>query len=136
MAQLLSSFNADVLALTEVGDSADVEELRGDLFNLGIDYKYWQVCKSTDYTTKQHVAVFSKFPLSNVLKQIPGREGYLKEEDDPDSEYDTGISKGMRVTVSAYGHDILLYVLHLASERGGHDQDQQRISCRIHCVDQ
>lgn len=128
VAGVLRAINADVLALTEVGDSTDVLELRDELDNLGISYPHVIVGRTRDFSTRQHVAVLSKFPLSDPVLQIPGREIYLQEPDDPETEKDTGLSKGMRVEVSAHGKEFLLYVIHLSSERGGHEQDQQRIA--------
>ncbi|QQS37750.1 MAG: endonuclease/exonuclease/phosphatase family protein [Ignavibacteriales bacterium] len=128
VAQVLVQLRADVLALTEVGEEADVELLRTELNSLGMNYPHKAVCISSDNTTNQHVAVISRFPLSEVLQQIPGREYYLPETDDPETETHTGVSKGMRVTFTAFNKDFILYVLHLASERGGYAEDQQRIS--------
>ena len=48
--------------------------------------------------------------------------------DDQDTEDDTGISKGLYVRFTAEGQEFHLYVVHLISERGGHQQDQQRIA--------
>jgi len=127
-AGVLGAINADVLALTEVGDSTDVLELRDEINNLGINYPHVIVGRTRDFTTLQHVAVLSKFPLSNPIRQIPGREFYIQEPDDPETEKDTGLSKGMRVKVSAHGKEFLLYVIHLSSERGGYEKDQQRIA--------
>ena len=94
----------------------------------GVIYANVEVCTCTDFQTQQNVAVLSKFPLSGVLRAIPGREGYTTELDDVDSEADTGISKGMLVSFAFGGHTFQLYGLHLASERGGNEQDQQRIA--------
>ena len=74
------------------------------------------------------MAVLSKFPLSDVLPAIPGREGYYGELDDAESERDTAVSKGLRVELTVQDHQVHLYVVHLASERGGHDKDEQRIA--------
>ena len=63
-----------------------------------------EVCPCTDFQTQQNVAVLSKFPLTGVLKAIPGREGDSTELDDVDSEADTGISKGMLVSFDLDGH--------------------------------
>lgn len=128
VAQVLAQLNADVLALTEVGNEDDVTELQTELNNLGMDYDYQAVCISADNFTNQHVAVISRFPLSNILQQIPGREYYQPEIDDPENEEHTGISKGMRVTFSAHGKEFILYVVHLASESGGHKEDMQRVA--------
>jgi endonuclease/exonuclease/phosphatase family metal-dependent hydrolase len=128
VAEVIHSINADVIALTEVGDETDVAELRSEVRALGLDYEHMAVCDSADNLTKQHVAVLSRFPLTDIKVIIPGRESYLEEPDDPETEDDTGISKGMRVTVLAHDREFILYVLHMASEKGGHEQDQQRIS--------
>lgn len=128
VAKVIHSINADVIALTEVGDATDVAELQSEIAALGLDYAHSEVCISSDDTTKQHVALLSKFPLSDILREIPGRESYLEEMDDAETEKDTGISKGMRVMFAAYGREFLLYVIHLASELGGHEKDQQRIA--------
>ena len=128
VAGVLLEINADVIALTEVGDSTDVLELRDEINKLGINYPHVIVGRTRDFTTRQHVAVLSKFPLSDPVLRIPGREIYLQEPDDPETEKDTGLSKGMRVKISAHGKEFLLYVIHLSSERGGHEQDQQRIA--------
>jgi endonuclease/exonuclease/phosphatase family metal-dependent hydrolase len=128
VAQVIASIDADVVAMTEVGNDADVAELVAEIQALGVAYPHTAVCGCTDHTTAQHVAVLSKIPLSNAVPALPGREHYYEELDDPNTEEDTGISKGMRVTFAAEGQDFHLYVLHLASERFGHEQDQQRIS--------
>ncbi len=127
VAGVIASINADVIALTEVGNVVDVTELNSAVATAGVTYDHVEICDCTDPTT-QHVAVLSKFPLTDVVTPLPGREGYYKELDDPDTEDDTGISKGMRVTFSAEGKTFHLYVAHLASERFGHEQDAQRIA--------
>lgn len=126
VAQVIAGIDADVVALTEVGNDLDVAELVAAIGVLGVAYDHTAVCDCTDHSTQQHVAVLSKLALSGVLTIIPGREHYYEELDDPESENDTGISKGMRVTFATQGQDFHLYVVHLASERGGHEQDQQR----------
>ena len=63
-----------------------------------------------------------------MLRAIPGREGNFTELDDVDLEADTGISKGIVVSFNFGGHTFQLCGLHLASERGGNEQDQQRIA--------
>lgn len=128
VAKLLKTFAADVLALQEVGKRADIALLVERLKELGADYPHWAVCRSYDTQTRQYNAILSKHPLKDVLTVIPGREGYLREPDDPDTEDDTMVVKGMRATIEFAGHEILFYNLHLKSERGGHDADEQRIA--------
>jgi hypothetical protein len=123
VASAIKSLNADVLVLVEVGDATDVAELKGEVDALGLSYPYSAVCDSSDTTTGQHVAVFSKRALTSVEDAIPGRECYDRELDDPETEDDTGVSKGMHVMFSAGGKPVHLYAVHLASERGGHEQD-------------
>jgi endonuclease/exonuclease/phosphatase family metal-dependent hydrolase len=128
VAEVVANINADVIVLTEVGDQRDVQELNAAIVGRGVNYPHVEVCACTDTATQQHVAVLSRFPLTGVLRAIPGREGYFRELDDADSEDDTGISKGMMVNFDFNGRNFQLYGLHLASERGGNEQDQQRIA--------
>lgn len=127
VAQLIKRMNADILTLTEVGGVEDLEVLMNSLNAIGVNYDYREVCDCTDSFTGQHVAVFSKYPLKEVWPQIPGRSLYL-EETDGDSENETGISKGFKVTATVNGKDIDIFVLHLKSERGGFDSDAQRLA--------
>lgn len=128
VAQVVKRLDADVLGLVEVGPPADVEPLRQAVQALGLDYPHVAVCESTDVFTGQHVALLSKVPLQQVTPQIPGRESYDGELDEPDVEFDTGISKGLSATVTVAGQNVYLYLVHLTSERGGHDKDAQRIA--------
>jgi endonuclease/exonuclease/phosphatase family metal-dependent hydrolase len=128
VARVIKTIDAHVIVLTEVGDEPDVALLRDEVAAAGIEYPHVAVCKSEDDTTGQHVAVLSKKPLEGVLKSIPGRESYDRELDDPETEGDTGVSKGMRVTFRVEGVPVHLIGVHLASERAGHEQDAQRIA--------
>ena len=128
VAEVVAGINADVIVLVEVGNDADVAELNAVVAAKGVIYPHVEVCACTDTATQQHVAVLSKFQLDGVLRAIPGREGYFQELDDADSEADTGISKGILISFNFAGHVFRLYGLHLASERGGNEQDQQRIA--------
>jgi endonuclease/exonuclease/phosphatase family metal-dependent hydrolase len=128
VAPVIAGVNSDVMVLTEVGDGNDVATFVQAISALGVNYPNVQVCNCTD-PTGQKVAILSKFPLvGQIVPSIPGREGYEVEEDDPDEQKDTGVSKGMRVTVEVNNKEIHIYGLHLASERGGHEQDKQRIA--------
>ncbi|MEL6533958.1 MAG: endonuclease/exonuclease/phosphatase family protein [Bacteroidota bacterium] len=127
VASMIKQMNADVVTLTEVGGAEDLEVLLSELGQLGVTYDHWSVCDCTDPFTGQHVAVLSKYPLKEVWPQIPGRALYL-EETDGDSEGETGISKGMKVTVVVEEKEIDLFVLHLKSERGGYDSDAKRLA--------
>ncbi len=128
VARVIAGISADVVALTEVGNRQDVLELVNEIEQLGLRYDHIAVCNCTDHTTQQHVAVLSKLQLSEVLISISGRESYDRELDDPETEDDTGLSKGLFVTFQAEGKKFNLYVVHLASERKGHEQDAQRIA--------
>ena len=127
VAQMIQRIDADILTLTEVGGKEDLKVLIKELKKIGVNYKHWEVCDCTDRTTGQHVAILSKYPLKEVWSQIPGRSLYLEEEDG-DSEAETGISKGLKVTVTINEKDIDLFVLHLKSERGGYGSDAQRLA--------
>lgn len=128
VASVIAGLNADVVALVEVGIQQDVDELNQEIAILGVTYPHVAVCQCTDTFTQQKVAVLSRIPLTNILPTILGRETYDTELDDPEEERDTGISKGFRVTFQSEEETFHLYVVHLSSERGGHEQDAQRIA--------
>ncbi len=127
VAQMIKRINTDIITLTEVGGSEDLEVLLSELNQIGVNYDHWQVCNCTDSFTGQHVAVFSKYPLKEVWPEITGRSIYL-EETDGDSENETGISKGLKVTATINQKNIDIFVFHLKSERGGYDSDAQRLA--------
>lgn len=127
VAKTIARINADIICLTEVGPQTEIAILRDLVAAEGVDYPHFEACESND-PTGQYVAVFSKRPLTNVLRKIPGREFYDRELDDPDAEDDTGVTKGMHVTFEAASQTVHLYAVHLASERGGHEQDAQRVA--------
>lgn len=128
VAPVIAATDADIIVLTEVGPAADVSTLVARLGTLGASYPNVAVCDCSDRVTNQHVAVLSRQPFTAVQKSLPGREHYLTELDDEESEADTGISKGMKVELSFDGQLISVYAIHLVSERGGHDGDAQRIA--------
>lgn len=127
-AKTIKKMDADVIALCEVGNAADVEALRLTIGMEGLNYPHSSVCNSTDATTGQHVAVLSKRELTTVATSIAGRKTFDKELDEAEEENDTGISKGMHVSFQAGGKTVNLFVAHLASERLGHEQDAQRLA--------
>ncbi len=129
VADFLSTFNSDILVLTEAGNRSEVALLQQQLKDRGQNYPYWQVCKSKDRGTGQHVAILSKWKIKEFVLEIPGREFYIAEEDDPAEEIkDTGISKGMRVVVQHKGREYIIYGVHLISERLGPEDDFKRLA--------
>ena len=127
VAAFIKEMNAEVIGLTEVGGSEDLEVLIEALKKIGVHYEYWEVCDCKDKFTQQHVAVLSKYPIKDVWYEIPGRSIYL-EELDGDSEGETGISKGMKATVVVEEKEIDFFVFHFKSERGGFDSDAKRLA--------
>jgi endonuclease/exonuclease/phosphatase family metal-dependent hydrolase len=128
VADVVAGINADIIVLTEVGDQRDIDELNTAIAASGVIYPHTAVCACTDSFTQQKVAVLSKIPLIEVGRFIPGREGYFREADDDDSHDDTGISKGIAVSFQFGGRTFRLYGVHLASEAGPADADEQRIA--------
>lgn len=128
VADVVAGIDADVIVLTEVGNRRDVDELNAAVAARGVTYPHVAVCNCTDFNTMQRVAVLSKLPLTDVATAIPGREGYFKEADDDDSQADTGISKGIAVSFAFGGRTFRLYGVHLVSEAGPADADEQRIA--------
>ncbi len=127
VAQWIKQMNADILTLTEVGGTEDLKVLINELNEIGVNYEYWEVCDCKDSYTEQHVAILSKYPIKDVWYEIPGRALYL-EELDGDSEGETGISKGLKATVTINDKEIDIFVLHFKSERGGFDSDAKRLA--------
>ena len=125
VAPVVVGLDADIVVLTEIGPAADVSSLNAAL---PAPYPHVAVCECTDTATRQHVAILSRLPFDSVTPAIAGREHYFTELDDPESERDTGISKGLSATVSFSGERISIYGIHLLSERGGHEGDAQRIA--------
>ena len=128
VAEVVARIDADMIVLTEVGDSSDVQLLLNEIEAEGTSYPHYAVGISTDYATGQHVAILSKIPFGSVSGTIPGRESFWEEPDDPETHEDTGISKGMSVSFTFAGRTIRLYGVHFSSESGGYEQDQQRIA--------
>ena len=128
VAGVIRRIDADVIGLVEVGNAQDVRELYRYVQARGEMYPHLAIGQSTDTATGQNVAVMSRLPIVRSLAALPGRESYDRELDDPDSEDDTGVSKGMWVQIEAGGAPVYIYVLHLSSERGGHEKDAQRIA--------
>ena len=135
VAETIAEIDTDVLVLTEVDDGQELQVLVDAIASHGTSYPHVEVCQCNDRSTGQHVAVLSKRPFidSETMLSLPGRAAFDTEIDDPDEQRDTGISKGMRVAVEVEndaGDSVPVYIfgLHLASERGGFDKDQQRIA--------
>ena len=128
VASVVAGINADVIVLTEIGKEQDVAELNAAVAAMGVIYPHTALCTCTDTVTQQNVAVLSKVPLDAVVKAIPGREGFYAEDDDEETEDDTGVSKGIIVSFKVSGQTVHLYGLHLVSEAGGGEKDKQRIA--------
>jgi len=135
VAEFIADIDTDVLVLTEVGNGADLQLLIDTIETHGTLYPHFEVCNCNDRSTGQHVAILSKRPFlpNETMLFLPGRAAYDAEVDDPDEQRDTGVSKGMRVAVEVENdagqmESIYIFGLHLASERGGFDKDQQRIA--------
>jgi endonuclease/exonuclease/phosphatase family metal-dependent hydrolase len=128
IAPVIAATNANVVVLTEIGPQADVSTLRARLQALGSAYPHVAVCECTDRATDQHVAILSRHPLTSITRALPGREHFLTELDDEETEADTGISKGIKVELTFDGLPVSIYGIHLVSERGGHEDDAQRVA--------
>lgn len=126
VADAVRRIDADVIVLTEVGrDKRDVVELHEFV---KADRPHMAHGDSNDRRTFQNVAVFSTRPFTGVFRTIPGRKLYDEELDDVESERDTGVTKGMRVILEVDDQPLHVYGVHFSSERGGHEQDAQRIA--------
>ena len=128
VAKVIKEVNADVIVLTEVGNKDDLSVLDKVLKTEGVTYPHIALCKCTDSKTGQYVAVLSKFKFREVLQKVPGKESYLQEDDDPESEKQTSLSKALRVLFEVEGQLFYLYGLHFRSERGYSEADGQRVA--------
>ncbi|BDS13368.1 endonuclease/exonuclease/phosphatase family protein [Aureispira anguillae] len=126
VAKHLKTLHADVLGLTEVGNEAEVKLLVEALKKQGLNYPYWKVGKSDDSATGQHVALLSKYELTDVVLSFPNR-GLFFVESDKDEVDETGLSKAMKATIKVNNSPIHVFLFHLKSERGGEDSDQKRL---------
>lgn len=122
----IKEINADVLGLVEVGNESEIKFLVEKLREIGLDYPYWEVCKSEDTATGQHVALLSKYELTDVKLFFPNRGLYFTESD-YDETSETGLSKAMAASVTVKNQKLNLFLFHLKSERGGEESDQQRL---------
>lgn len=122
----LATLQADVLGLTEIGDQQVAQALARALQRRGLEYRYVEVGTSEDTETGQHVAILSKYPLSDVVPVFPNR-GLYYVESDYDQVEETGISKGMKAAVTVGDQVFQVFVFHFKSERGGEDSDQKRL---------
>lgn len=137
VAATIKRIDADVIVLTEVArvpkpggafvTPSDLTILHDELKTV---YPHLAFGESADTKTNQNVAVLSKraFAAGSVRQTIPGREGYYGELDDPESEAEARITKGLSVAVTMDGQSVRIYAVHLKSERGGHEADAQRIA--------
>lgn len=139
VAKVIARIDADVLALQEVGPDEDLAVLYDAVRKLGLEYPHREVGSGIDRDAYvQYVAVWSRRPLRDVMRTIPGRALYDVEFDDPDEERETGVDKGLHAVFDAGGKPIHFYCLHLKSERGGHESDAKRLAqatlVRRHCL--
>jgi endonuclease/exonuclease/phosphatase family metal-dependent hydrolase len=135
IARAVRRIDADVIVLTEVsrvairdGEFVTPNDLTVLHSVLDDAYPHLAFANSADKATAQNVAILSKRPFTEIRTTIPGREGYFGELDDEESEASTGVTKGLSVTFLVDGEPVHLYGLHLVSERGGHESDEQRIA--------
>lgn len=130
VASFLDSLDSDILVLTEISnDLSEVQYLVSQMSS-GAEFPYIAKAKSTDSSTGQSVAILSKYQIDDSFTKprIAGREHYYTELDDPNSESDTGISKGLKTLISTPAGEFHIFGLHLKSERGGHESDAQRVA--------
>jgi predicted extracellular nuclease len=126
VAEQIKKINADIIGLTEVGNPKEIALLVELLRKKGLEYPFWKVGKSHDTATGQHVAFLSKYELTDVVYDFKDRGIYFTETDFDETD-DTGISKGMKVTVTIKETPIHLFLFHLKSERGGEESDKKRL---------
>ena len=127
VAAVIKKTEADVIGLQEVEHDDVVKDLQVALKAMGVDYPHRWTGKGADNTTGQDVAMLSRFPADGapVLEHPGERETYLTEID-RGNEKTTGLSKVLRVNIKIGNETLPVFVLHLKSQRGGYESDQQR----------
>ena len=128
IAKAIAPLDVDIWCFTEVGDDREVTIMQQALARQGRELPYWCVGTNDDSSTGQHVAVMSRFPLEIITLKLAGSEYYDAELDDAYTEKEAWVQKGLHVKVTLNERLINLFVLHLTSEMGGHDKDEQRIA--------
>ncbi len=128
VARSLSDLKVDIWCFTEIGNQTESIALQKAFKKFGHDFPFLKVCNSKDTFTGQYVAIMSRFPLEMVSDSIEGRAFYDAEMDDPYTEHEAFVQKGLHVTADANGQLIHLFGVHLTSEMGGHDKDERRIA--------
>jgi endonuclease/exonuclease/phosphatase family metal-dependent hydrolase len=103
---VIRAVKPDVLALQEMGDAKELEELRHDLATEGLEYKYSALVNGPD--PDRHVAVLSRLPFAKVQE-------YANVSYKLEAGYNE-VSRGMlEVDLVTAGHPWALYVVHLKS---------------------
>lgn len=126
VAKHIKTINSDIIGLSEVGKEEDVQTLLNYINKDSVIYSYSAVSKSSE-PTGQHVAILSKFPLTNVKLKIEDRAIYFEEEDMDESGF-TNLNKSITAEFKVKDEEFVLLMLHLKSEMGGYDSDTKRIA--------
>lgn len=126
VAQHIRSINSDIIGLAEVGNKDDVGTLLKYINKDTEIYKYHEVSISQE-PTGQHVALLSKYPLSNVKLKIEDHAIYFKEDDLDESDI-TNLNKSITAEFKVKEQEFKIVMLHLKSERGGYESDTKRIA--------
>jgi len=114
--EVIKEIDPDILGLVEIGDEADLEDLRARLKAAGLDYPGKEWVKGTD--AARHLALLSRFPIvaRNSRDEVPF------ELDGAQRRVGRGI---LDVTVKLPDHYLLRLVgAHLKSRREVPDFDQ------------
>src|SRR5258708_25366913 len=103
---VIHALNADVLVLQEMGAQPYLDELRRDLKNEGLDYRYSALALAID--ADRHVALLSRLPLKSVITHADLHFSYLGAKET--------VKRGLlEASVSTSVGDLTIFALHLKS---------------------
>jgi exonuclease III len=125
-AEFLLELDSDVFIITEGGTAADIRVLFDFMSEENREYEFFFAGVTRDYYTRQNIWVISKYKISNIEKQLPGKELYITEPDGGE-ENTTEISKGVSCDVQKGRYTFKIFGVHFISEVGGYEKDLQRL---------
>ncbi len=107
VADHIASIDADIIGLTEIGKLEDVNQLIEAIKERGVSYDHVSFCRCTSGSTSQYVALLSKFPLTTVKTKFQRKVDGFR------------VTKGLKASVDLGGEEVIIYLTHLKSKRGG-----------------
>jgi endonuclease/exonuclease/phosphatase family metal-dependent hydrolase len=114
--RIICDVAADVLVLQEMGGEPYVEELRRDLRNAGLDYRF--VALATAEDADRHLAILSRRPLKRVSTHTDLQFAYFGAKEK--------VKRGLlEATIETAAGDVTIFAVHLKSRFTERPDDPQ-----------